>query len=63
MFFKLLKTAEDFLGDIILSSRGIFLKVMNYRFKPIKHWSSEISGSEENFVVFIGQPFSINPHI
>ena len=63
MFFKLLKIIENFSGDIILSDGSVFLKIMNYRFKPIKCWSSEIYDSEENFIIFIGQSLSINLHI
>ena len=63
MFLELLETDKNFLYNIILSFSGIILIVSDYRFKPIKCWTSKVGGCEENFICFMPQLLPVDLHI
>ena len=63
MFLELLETDKNFLYNIILSFSGIILIVSDYRFKPIKCWTSEVGGHEENLICFMPQLFPVDLHV
>ena len=63
MFLELLETGKNFLCGVILSFSGIVLIVSDYRFKPIKCWTSEVGGHEENLICFMPQLFPVDLHV
>ena len=63
MFLELLETGKNFLCGVILSFSGIILIILDYGFKPIKYWTGEVGGCEENFICFIPQLLSVNLHV
>ena len=63
MFLELLETGKNFLCGVILSFGGIVLIVSDYRFKPIKCWTSKVGGCEENFICFMPQLFPVDLYV
>ena len=63
MFLELLETGKNFLYSVILSLSDIVLIVSDYRFKPIKCWTSEVGDYEENFICFIPQLLPVDLHV